>query len=209
MTNITEIIHVDRFMNVTNKEYISDRCDWSGSISINIQKIVHTLSVGQKIWDVRDSDLRAELKMRGGKPRADRNLDIQGVITGDSFRRYQNKDDENRFVGKSINITCYKHHGNLLEIGRIGNFYYSTERGVGMTLLLPSDVLQFIHRNKKLYPKFETFFLLSSKWGFPPAPENYQEPYYKDPNNFHCEVTELGMIFEDNFNQVKMIKNVS
>ena len=42
MTKITEIIHVDRFMNVTNKEYISDRCDWSGSISINIHKIVHT-----------------------------------------------------------------------------------------------------------------------------------------------------------------------
>ena len=201
---MTKIFYVDKKMKVIGRRNtVKRQMDWSGSLSIVITKAELTACLGPSIWSVYDSERHPSLKMRGGKLSTRRQLILRGIIKEDSFLREDDQMDENRFIDKKINIDLTNYPGTPHQLGSIGGFAYFEESGLEMSLYLPDDLLQFVYRNKRHYEKFEAWFGLNRKWGNPDAPEDFEEPYYKDPNNFACEMSTCGFIFTDEFGNKK------
>ena len=72
-----------------------------------------------------------------------------------------------------------------------------------MWLDLPDDLMQFLYRNKKYYEQLEIFFTFHRKWCMPDAPEGWEEPYYKNPNSFDCDISGGYFTFTDEFGNKK------
>ena len=113
--------------------------------------------------------------------------------------------DLNRFKNEKMSIDCSNYAGQPHQLGRFGHFYRSEDENYGMSMWLdlPDDSMQFLYRNKKHYENFEAYFVFHRKWGGPDAPEDWEEPYYKNPNSFDCDVTSCQFTFTDEFGNKK------
>tara|TARA_Y100001936_G_C16013237_1_gene634897 strand:+ start:182 stop:829 length:648 start_codon:yes stop_codon:yes gene_type:complete len=202
---MTKIFYVDKKMKVIRRRNTKRKnMDWSGGISITITKAELTAWMGPTIWDpVYDVDRHPAFKMRGGKIKTERQLILNGTITENHFLREDGGYDENRLTNKEIKLDVTGYHGIPHQLGTIGGFSCYEESGLHMSLYLPNDMVQFIYCNKRHYEKFEMWFGLNRKWGNPEAPEDFEEPYYKDPNNFRCDASTCGIVFTDEFGNKK------
>ena len=221
---MTEIIYVDKKMKVIkrrNTERIE--MDWWGGIHLTIYKAELIQHFGVSVFDFDDHDRHPSLKMRRGKLSARRELILYAKVTEDYFKRkdkkklpkgyvHKNEDpytkeqetdfDLNRFKNRILKLYCSGYAGQFNQFNMFGRFYCS-EEGLTMLLDLPDDILQFLYRNKKQYDHFDAWFSLHRKWAFPEAPEDFEEPYYVDHNNFNAEVTNCAITFTDEFGNKK------
>ena len=221
---MTEIIYVDKKMKVIkrrNTERIE--MDWWGGIHLTIYKAELIQHFGVSVFDFDDHDRHPSLKMRKGKLSARRELILYAKVKEDYFKRkdkkerpkgYSNDNEElytkeqeedfdlNRFQNRIVQLYCSGYAGQFNQFNMFGRFYCS-EEGLSMLLDLPDDILQFLYRNKKQYDHFDAWFSLHRKWAFPEAPEDFEEPYYVDHNNFNAEVTNCAITFTDEFGNKK------
>ena len=215
---MTEIIYVNEKMEVTKRRNTErKKMEFSGGMSVTIHKAELCQHYGIDVWHGDDHDKHPSLKMRRGRMSARRQLNLYGTVNDSQFLKehrphrntmysndpeiYQKELEQdyhlNRFQNEIIQIDCSNYSVDTNQFNMFGHFH--CHEGLSMNLQLPDDVFRFLYQNKKTHNEIEAYFCFHRKWAHPVAPEDFEEPYYKNPNSFSVEVTRCAFTFWDKF----------